>query len=383
MNALPRGVDPDLWCAAFRALSSPLEYMDEATWADASLRALVDLVGSYGGMAVFVDPDGSRPYEVGVAPDALDAIHGPMLGLKAGRLRFEEPVLDQVMSRTMALGLRVYDMPYGEQVTGIPFRKISPFYHEVLKPYGLADFTLALTGSPQGQGFIGACFEDDEFGPLGSNGVRAALKQLLPALESGMATEVRLGARRRNLFGFHNRLDIPVAVYAVDGRLLHMNAAFQQLSKEAPDGADLTVTARRLAQQAGSPALGDLSAGTGAAKAVTCGPGGVRTLHASPVVSGTFDRRACVIITLDEGQVLIPKVDALRETYLLTSRQAEIARLLALGWSNARIAAQLRISPHTVRHHAEAVLERVGVHSRKALGIRMLADARRRSRLQE
>ncbi|HEX2778174.1 MAG TPA: helix-turn-helix transcriptional regulator [Gemmatimonadaceae bacterium] len=52
----------------------------------------------------------------------------------------------------------------------------------------------------------------------------------------------------------------------------------------------------------------------------------------------------------------------------LTTREADVARLLAQGQSNARIASLLAISPHTARRHTEAVMLKLGVHSRAAVG---------------
>jgi DNA-binding CsgD family transcriptional regulator len=50
----------------------------------------------------------------------------------------------------------------------------------------------------------------------------------------------------------------------------------------------------------------------------------------------------------------------------LTGRQAEILRLLAGGMSNAEIAQRLVLSVRTVDHHVSAVLQKLGVTSRRA-----------------
>lgn len=53
----------------------------------------------------------------------------------------------------------------------------------------------------------------------------------------------------------------------------------------------------------------------------------------------------------------------------LTSREAQIARLIAQGHSAKAIATRLAISPHTVRRHTERVFSKLGVHSRASLGL--------------
>jgi len=59
--------------------------------------------------------------------------------------------------------------------------------------------------------------------------------------------------------------------------------------------------------------------------------------------------------------------DLLMARYQLTPREAEVARLLAVGKSNAEIAAELLISEHTARRHTEQVLLKLGVRSRAAV----------------
>jgi DNA-binding CsgD family transcriptional regulator len=59
--------------------------------------------------------------------------------------------------------------------------------------------------------------------------------------------------------------------------------------------------------------------------------------------------------------------DLLTARYQLTRREAEVARQLALGKSNAEIAEALSISEHTARRHTEQVLLKLGVRSRAAV----------------
>lgn len=51
----------------------------------------------------------------------------------------------------------------------------------------------------------------------------------------------------------------------------------------------------------------------------------------------------------------------------LSSRQLEVARLVALGMTNTEIAAQLRVSPRTVSSHLDHIYDRLGIGSRAAL----------------
>lgn len=51
----------------------------------------------------------------------------------------------------------------------------------------------------------------------------------------------------------------------------------------------------------------------------------------------------------------------------LTGRERSVARLIAFGESNKRIAAALEISEHTARHHTERVFAKLGVRTRSAV----------------
>jgi DNA-binding NarL/FixJ family response regulator len=50
----------------------------------------------------------------------------------------------------------------------------------------------------------------------------------------------------------------------------------------------------------------------------------------------------------------------------LTAREVEVLRLLAQGWTDTQIAAQLVISPRTVNNHLTAIYRKIGVSSRSA-----------------
>jgi DNA-binding CsgD family transcriptional regulator len=63
----------------------------------------------------------------------------------------------------------------------------------------------------------------------------------------------------------------------------------------------------------------------------------------------------------------LPPMDAaaVAKAIGLTSREAEVALALAARRSSAEIARALGISPHTARRHAERVLDKLGVRSRR------------------
>ena len=68
-------------------------------------------------------------------------------------------------------------------------------------------------------------------------------------------------------------------------------------------------------------------------------------------------------------RVLTPQT--LRARYGLTPREVRVAALMAARAGSREIAQALGISPHTARRHAEAVLKKLGVHSRAEIRERL------------
>ncbi|ONH24364.1 LuxR C-terminal-related transcriptional regulator [Pseudofrankia asymbiotica] len=62
------------------------------------------------------------------------------------------------------------------------------------------------------------------------------------------------------------------------------------------------------------------------------------------------------------------------EAYRLTVREQEITRAIARGLSNPEIAAELFLSPHTVRDHLKTIFAKVGVGSRGELIAKLFAE---------
>ena len=75
-------------------------------------------------------------------------------------------------------------------------------------------------------------------------------------------------------------------------------------------------------------------------------------------------RSRAVIVTIERAQSRLPARESLIQRFGMTKREADVALCLAVGQRNAAIASELRISPHTARHHTESVLAKLGVHTR-------------------
>ena len=68
-----------------------------------------------------------------------------------------------------------------------------------------------------------------------------------------------------------------------------------------------------------------------------------------------------------EGPGAEGSVDLMLASRGLSAREIEVARLLALGHTNAEIAATLYLSVRTIEHHRASVFRKLRIHSRAAL----------------
>ncbi|HEX5909235.1 MAG TPA: helix-turn-helix transcriptional regulator [Thermoleophilaceae bacterium] len=92
------------------------------------------------------------------------------------------------------------------------------------------------------------------------------------------------------------------------------------------------------------------------------------TMHAS-LLEGT-GQLALIIEPAKAGEV----APLIIEAYELTERELDVTRRIARGLGTSEIAAELYLSPHTVRDHVKAIFEKVGVRSRGELVATVFAD---------
>ena len=104
--------------------------------------------------------------------------------------------------------------------------------------------------------------------------------------------------------------------------------------------------------------------------------GGSYRLIAKRAPAGTLLPDAGVLILMDRVGPDLPTTRELRVSFGLRGREPQVALLAAEGLSNAAIAQRMRLSAHTVRHYLERVLTRLGLHSRKALALHLMAAER-------
>jgi DNA-binding CsgD family transcriptional regulator len=79
-----------------------------------------------------------------------------------------------------------------------------------------------------------------------------------------------------------------------------------------------------------------------------------------------------LVLVTARGKPTLPAPEQLVERFGLTPREAEVALRIASGATRESIAAELQVSPHTVRAHTERVFIKLGVRTRSAVAMALM-----------
>jgi DNA-binding CsgD family transcriptional regulator len=199
------------------------------------------------------------------------------------------------------------------------------------------------------------------------------------ALTSGLAMLRLLQGWRSMLGEVCDDMNAGLAIFRRDGlREMERNSRWRDLVDEEPERARLLELIRRQLECTGTSAgsvredYWELQL-SGRSYRVTarCAPG------------GTLLPEAGVLVVMDLQGPELPTTRELRVSFGLRGREPQVALLAAEGLSNEAIAQRLRLSAHTVRHYLERVLTRLGLHSRKALALHLIAGEREKSQAEQ
>ena len=202
------------------------------------------------------------------------------------------------------------------------------------------------------------------FGPT-ANGV---MRLISPVFAAAVRLSGMTGPSYKPFLGVVDDLEDGCALFTPNGVLLHRNRALSGLVENQANGAELW--ARILEAVRRILGICDRSSCSGSSPSSSrdrISVGGM-TYVVSGCVLGYFHdaREPAVMITVKCvcGQPKASTAD-LREKFNLSRREQDVARLVALRLTTVEIAKRLGISSHTVRHHTEHVMRKLGVHDRR------------------
>lgn len=341
-------------------------------WCTRSAGLLARLFGTEAALLLVPATEGPSLGTRGMDPETREGFNRIVRPSAPGRNSYRDPVLDRVVSRLRAAGLKAWNSELAERITRIKQEKMA-FHHEVLLP-GRIPY-IHITGAPvnPGEARLAVFHRHPEENPYGEDALEL-LHMLRPALEAGLRGLQRSRDQVRWLGTGLEQVDAGMALFSGDGRELHRNAVLRRCVEAGPEGARLWATVKNTSQRVLRTLDSEWAGPSPGPVEITIG--GRRYLVSGSMGGLPGASRSAVLVTVDRLDPLLPPVDRLKEWFGLTKRQATIAILLAEGQSNTEIASFLGISPHTVRNHAAAIFDKIQVRSRKALGLFLARYAR-------
>ncbi|MGZ8378816.1 MAG: LuxR C-terminal-related transcriptional regulator [Gemmatirosa sp.] len=350
-----------------QTLLAPLDYPDWQTWQVAVHGRLLELTGA-DSLCVFTP-----------LADGPGAWYSPHLSEEAlvayGRRVAADPSWELVESRFVALRT---DMAHESQLYTEAERDAHPFHREFLRPNRIFDLTVA------GVDFGGAMPARLHFSNTSARGDAwearrgALVKAILPAFRAALGLWRQLGERRAELSRMMDALPQAVFLYEASGSLLHANPGAMQLLDGGADAERLRAEAQRVAWAVGAMArratsgLATPATRTGSTPTTTEREVrlGMRTFRLTGAVAPAWmlGREPGVLVTVETAAARPLTDGEVRDRFGLTTRETEVARLVADGLSNQEIADRLGVSFFTARNHVERLLPKMGASNRARVG---------------
>jgi DNA-binding CsgD family transcriptional regulator len=208
--------------------------------------------------------------------------------------------------------------------------------------------------------------DPESSGAFGQRGL-ALFRLLLPAFKAGVRTHLEFLARPESLFRVFDQLDPGLAIYNPRGMPQFRNRSLQRMLAAEPERYRLESMIGLLASRCALPPGGRLEAPS-CSTATVITPVNTYRLSATRSAAAVGARMPWILVLVQPQRPQRLSDEVLEARYRLTRRQIEVAELLAQGNSDSSIATRLGVSLHTARRHTEAVLQKLDVHTRGAVG---------------
>jgi DNA-binding CsgD family transcriptional regulator len=349
-----------------QTLLAPLDYPDWQTWQVAVHGHLLELTGA-DSLCVYTP-----------LADGPAAWYGPHLAEEQHvaycRRVAADPSWELVETRFRALGR---ELAHESDLYTPAEREASAFYREFLVPSRIHDLTVVRVefGGPAAARlhFSNTAPRDDDWQARRD----VLLRAILPAFRAALGLWRQLGERRDEIARMLDVLPQAVLLYEASGSLLHANPGARQLLDGGTDAERLRAEAQRVAWGVGASAR-RTTTGLATFASRTAAPSaaerelrlGARALRLTGAVAPAWmlGREPGVLVTV-ETIAARPLTDAeLRARFGLTTRELEVARLLAEGLTNQQLADRLGVSFFTARNHVERLLPKLGAANRARVG---------------
>lgn len=348
-----------------------------STWCQRTVAAVGDLLRSDRVVTVVPHFDG---VEMACSPEMLpfmEPVRRAFHGVGIGRNHYRVPQVEASQVLRRRKGFEIWTNRMLVDLHGVPMEDAGWYYHEFVARAGVADGGGIAVRLPIGEALLLATPGHPGPNPFGDDWLEVA-GLILPAFKAAVRHLQQEQLRGAQLVNAMDRLAGAMWLWSREGVELHRNPALERLLVDQGVEEELRAEAADLVRACGlfrgntksEPTLAELPAGE---RVVTSGQGGRIRMRAVFLGSQLQGPAELVLVEVECPGPILPQATALQARWGLTHRQAEVALLLARGASNRDVARALSISLHTVRSHAEVVFQKLGIHSRKALGLRLIS----------
>ena len=162
-------------------------------------------------------------------------------------------------------------------------------------------------------------------------------------------------------------LAMPIAVVHLNKMMLCGNSAFGEAFPDAAGSeliSDVWARLGELVKDENGEMVRVPRAGESAVR-------GSKRVRLQPVTLDGMEEPEWFVLVVERRAARRLTSDNVQQRFGLSPRQAEVALLLAQGHTTADIAKMLELTTHTVRHHAEQVLQRLNVRTRQQAMVRL------------
>lgn len=198
------------------------------------------------------------------------------------------------------------------------------------------------------------------------------LRVLYPAFCSGVGAAMLWRAQAKNLNATFEWLEQPAVVASSVGTVLYRSASLAALLSEESESDALETALHRavtavararsycISGHRPGPMTGEIT--TSSARYRLC---------AFRLGQQSMGGAEYIVAGLQRLTARVPTVEELHARFGLTPAEGRVAQLIARGRTSSEIAAQLGVSVHTARRHAEKIFQKLNVESRTAATARM------------
>ena len=305
---------------------------------------------------------GDMSYRVPDAPqsglDKIDAI-----GEDMAREVPIHPLLRRAMELERTGRLPIFTTPLVNSLLDGKFEE-TPFFLDIMQPAGMKHIACLVSVGATVTRRLAVGWDRKRRVDLGPR-MLTTLRRLHPAFDAACRLIDQAELSHQTLLTTIDQTTDGMALVLPDGKILHQNPSLRRMI--AMEGASHLLESAIGTCAAASARQAMNSNSTTGSTTVQAQQGREYTLYAS-VLSAAFGiPQHTTLITVTEVTTQLPLVGEIQRRFLLTSRQAQVARLLAGRLSDTEIASRLGVSWHTIRSHVDHIFMAMGVNSRQQI----------------